>query len=153
MHLDQCISFSVFRLHHHPRDSHHQKLQKRSISPSMLPSLNQHASSNSDVQKSIHMHDWKLMAVDPLSSSQFTQAVFNNPPPEESEDCLYLNVYAPATPAGGNGRAVMFWIYGGSLQFGNAGQDTYDGSIFAAYEDVIVVTTNYRTNGILTYSS
>ena len=87
------------------------------------------------------------MSLDPLSSSQFTQAVFNNPPPEESEDCLYLNVYAPATPPGGAGRAVMFWIYGGSLQFGNAGQDTYDGSSFAAYEDVIVVTTNYRTNG------
>lgn len=87
------------------------------------------------------------MSLDPLSSSQFTQAVFNNPPPEESEDCLYLNIYAPATPPGGAGRAVMFWIYGGSLQFGNAGQDTYDGSSFAAYEDVIVVTTNYRTNG------
>jgi len=41
----------------------------------------------------------------------------------------------------------MFWIYGGSLQFGSAGQPTYDGSAFAAYEDVIVVTTNYRTNG------
>ena len=41
----------------------------------------------------------------------------------------------------------MFWIYGGSLQFGNAGQPSYDGSAFAAYEDVIVVTTNYRTNG------
>lgn len=40
----------------------------------------------------------------------------------------------------------MFWIYGGSLQFGNAGQPTYDGSAFAAYEDVVVVTTNYRTN-------
>ena len=88
-----------------------------------------------------------LNGVDPLSSSQFTQAVFNNPPPEESEDCLYLNVYAPSTPAGGNGRAVMFWIYGGSLQFGNAGQEQYDGSSFAAYENVIVVTTNYRTNG------
>lgn len=41
----------------------------------------------------------------------------------------------------------MFWIYGGSLEFGNAGQPTYDGSAFASYEDVIVVTTNYRTNG------
>jgi len=61
----------------------------------------------------------------------------------------------------------MVWIYGGSLQFGNAGklciarhaelmsltmllgQETYDGSSFAAYEDVIIVTTNYRTNGKL----
>lgn len=41
----------------------------------------------------------------------------------------------------------MFWIYGGSLQFGNAGQPGYDGSSFASYEDVIVVSANYRTNG------
>ncbi|RAR00095.1 alpha beta-hydrolase [Stemphylium lycopersici] len=82
----------------------------------------------------------------PLASSQLTQLLFNNPPPEESEDCLYLNVYAPATSAGGTGRPVLFWIYGGSLKFGNAGQDIYDGSTFAAYEDVIVVTANYRTN-------
>lgn len=27
------------------------------------------------------------------------------------------------------------------------GISTYDGSAFADYEDVIVVTTNYRTNG------
>ncbi|CAN9222284.1 unnamed protein product [Alternaria alternata] len=100
------------------------------------------------LNKIIKMHGRSMYELwpDPLSSSQFTQAVFNNPPPEESEDCLYLNVYAPATPPGGAGRAVMFWVYGGSLQFGNAGQDTYDGSSFAAYEDVIVVTTNYRTN-------
>lgn len=41
---------------------------------------------------------------------------------------------------------MLFWIYGGALQFGNAGQDTYDGSAFASYEDVIVVSANYRTN-------
>jgi carboxylesterase type B len=63
-----------------------------------------------------------LIVLDPLASSQLTQSIFNNPPPVESEDCLYLNVYAPATPAGGAGRAVLFWIYGGSLQFGTAGK-------------------------------
>jgi carboxylesterase type B len=41
----------------------------------------------------------------------------------------------------------MFWIYGGSLKFGNAGQPGYDGSKFAAFEDVIVVSANYRING------
>jgi acetylcholinesterase len=41
----------------------------------------------------------------------------------------------------------MFWVYGGSLEFGNAGQPAYDGSGFAAFEEVIVVTINYRTNG------
>lgn len=72
--------------------------------------------------------------------AQFTKLIFNNPAPEESEDCLYLNVYAPSTPAPYDGRAVLVWIYGGSLQFGNAGQEFYDGSSFAAYEDVIVVS-------------
>jgi carboxylesterase type B len=84
--------------------------------------------------------------IDPLAAQQFTEALFNNPAPEESEDCLYLNVFAPSTPAPQGGRAVLFWIYGGSLQFGSAGLPTYDGSSFAANQDVIVVTTNYRTN-------
>lgn len=43
---------------------------------------------------------------------------FNNPPPQESEDCLYLDVYAPATPAPNEGRTVMFWLYGGGLVSG-----------------------------------
>ncbi|KAF5673553.1 para-nitrobenzyl esterase [Fusarium circinatum] len=63
---------------------------------------------------------------------------------EQSEDCLYLNVYVPDTAT--SNKAVMFWIYGGDLQFGNAGQPNYDGSPFAASQDVIVVSANYRTN-------
>lgn len=52
----------------------------------------------------------------------FVMAIFNNPAPaSESEDCLYLNVYAPASPFPIEGRAVMFWIYGGDLQFGYSG--------------------------------
>lgn len=82
----------------------------------------------------------------PIYVQTFTEYVFNNPKPKESEDCLYLNVYAPSSPAPCDGRPVMVWIYGGSLQFGNAGQPDYDGSSLAAYEDVIVVTINYRTN-------
>lgn len=45
----------------------------------------------------------------------------------------------------------MFWIYGGSLQFGSSWNDEYDGSYIAGYEDVIVVTFNYRTNGKNSY--
>ena len=97
-------------------------------------------------------------------------AIFNNPggpPPVESEDCLYLNVFAPSTPAPAGGRTVLFWIYGGNLQFGTGGKFAlrvsnpiskclqlvgllqYDGSSFAAHQDVIVVTHNYRTNGMM----
>lgn len=84
---------------------------------------------------------------DPEVSRTFEMTFFNGPPvPVESEDCLYLNVYAPATQT--KGKAVLFWIYGGSLQIGTAGQDIYDGSSIAAHQDVIVVSVNYRTNGM-----
>jgi hypothetical protein len=92
----------------------------------MLQHGSQHVFSSSDVGRLVaSLRIYTLTQLDPLASSQFTQAIFNNPPPAESEDCLYLNVYAPATPAGGSGRAVLFWIYGGSLQFGTAGKTTW----------------------------
>ncbi|RMZ70050.1 liver carboxylesterase 1 precursor [Pyrenophora seminiperda CCB06] len=75
---------------------------------------------------------------------------FNNPPtnqgPEESEDCLYLNVYTPPNLTAKSKKAVMFWLYGGNLAFGSAALSGYDGTSLAVNEDVIVVTTNYRTN-------
>ncbi|KAH7132542.1 Carboxylesterase family-domain-containing protein [Dendryphion nanum] len=100
--------------------------------------------------KPINATSWKPACIQqfryPPASQEFTQRLFNNPRPQESEDCLYLNVYSPSTEPSGDGRAVLFWIFGGSLQFGTAGQPDYDGSAFAAYEDIIVVTANYRTN-------
>jgi carboxylesterase type B len=72
-------------------------------------------------------------------------AIFNNSPtPEESGDCLTISVYAPATIM--KDKAVMYWLFGGSTQFGTAGQDLYDGAHMAANQDVIIVTVNYRTN-------
>jgi carboxylesterase type B len=44
----------------------------------------------------------------------------------------------------------MYWIFGGGLQFGHAGHPGYDGTKFAAEEDVIIVSVNYRTNGTST---
>lgn len=58
-----------------------------------------------------------------------------------SEDCLYLNVYAPAKA---NGRApVMVWFYGGGNVVGGAHLPSYDGQSFAE-QGVVVVTLNYR---------
>jgi carboxylesterase 2 len=75
--------------------------------------------------------------------------VFNNPqrpPPDESEDCLYLNVFAPQNASSTNLKPVMFWIFGGNLMFGTASLEFYDGSSFAVNQDVVVVAINYRTN-------
>ena len=62
----------------------------------------------------------------------------------QSEDCLYLNVFSPATPAPPTGRTVMVWIHGGALKTGTSASTEYDGSILATSQDVLVVTINYR---------
>lgn len=58
---------------------------------------------------------------DPATTQEFTEAVFNTPAQVESEDCLYLNVYAPSTTPPPGGFATMVWFYGGTLEFGGSG--------------------------------
>ena len=63
------------------------------------------------------------------------------------EDCLYLNVYAPALaesaiPRGADRLPVMVWIHGGSNVIGHA--SFYDGGNLAQRQNVVVVTINYR---------
>jgi len=59
--------------------------------------------------------------------------------PSLSEDCLYLNIYTPAT---GSNHPVMVWIHGGAFT-GGSGGPSYDPSRLVA-EGVTVVTLNYR---------
>ena len=63
-------------------------------------------------------------------------------PPVNTEDCLYLNVDAPAVIRAGAKLPVLFWIHGGGNVSG-AG-DEYDGSQLAQSDGIIVVTINYR---------
>jgi para-nitrobenzyl esterase len=55
-----------------------------------------------------------------------------------SEDCLFLNVYAPT---GSGPYPVMFWIHGGA--FLNGESNDYDPSKLVS-QNVVVVTINYR---------
>ncbi|XP_076021345.1 neuroligin-2a isoform X3 [Genypterus blacodes] len=89
----------------------------------------------------------------------------------QSEDCLYLNVYVPTEDGewtvgkGGidrknsNGdwvnkvealKPVMLFIHGGSYMEGTG--NMFDASVLAAYGNVIVVTMNYRL-GVLGFLS
>jgi para-nitrobenzyl esterase len=61
-------------------------------------------------------------------------------PGPASEDCLTLNLFAPA---GAKGLPVMVWIHGGGLVNGSASAKLYDGSALAR-QGVVVVTLNYR---------
>ncbi|KAM9807787.1 pyrethroid hydrolase Ces2e-like [Neosynchiropus ocellatus] len=70
--------------------------------------------------------------------------------PEVSEDCLYLNIFTPATRPHHAKLPVMVWIHGGGFVMGSASM--YDGSALAAYENVVVVSIQYRL-GFLGYLS
>lgn len=60
-----------------------------------------------------------------------------------SEDCLYLNVWAPATPSP-TPRPVIVWVHGGSNITGYTADPVYDGANLAKAADAIVVSVNYR---------
>jgi para-nitrobenzyl esterase len=59
-----------------------------------------------------------------------------------SEDCLTLNVWAPADAAG-ESKPVLVWIHGGAFCQGSGSVPIYDGRALAS-QGVVVVTINYR---------
>ncbi|PCH36159.1 sterol esterase [Wolfiporia cocos MD-104 SS10] len=66
-----------------------------------------------------------------------------------SEDCLFINVYKPAAARSHDKLPVIFWIYGGAFEFGDAA--LYPGTALVQRsidlgEPVIFVSHNYRLN-------
>ena len=70
------------------------------------------------------------------------------PPPEESEDCLFLNIRS-ANIGGADLQPVMVWIHGGSHQTGAGSQEIYQANQLVE-NGVVLVTINYRL-GVLGY--
>ena len=66
--------------------------------------------------------------------------------PAMSEDCLSLNIWAPAKA---RGAPVFVWIHGGNLMRGSSQQAMFDGAALAK-RGIIVVSINYRL-GIFGY--
>ncbi|GFG67155.1 carboxylic ester hydrolase [Mycobacterium kubicae] len=64
------------------------------------------------------------------------------------EDCLRLNVWAPAGVEPGAGKPVMVWLHGGAYVLGSASQPLYDARALVSNGDVIVVTLNYRIGAL-----
>ena len=61
---------------------------------------------------------------------------------QSSEDCLFLNVFVPSTVVRDDQRPVMVWIHGGTFNTGSASD--FPAGVLAAFNDVIVVSINYR---------
>ena len=73
-------------------------------------------------------------------------SIYSDPLPGMSEDCLSLNVWAPA---GAKKTPVMVWIHGGALTGGASREGLYDGAGLAQH-GIVVVSINYRL-GVLGY--
>ncbi len=74
-----------------------------------------------------------MRALDPWTEEYMHQG-------EYSEDCLYLNVW---TPASAGKHPVLVWIYGGGFTGGSTAVPLYDGEALAR-KGVVVVSINYR---------
>ncbi|MBM4359854.1 MAG: carboxylesterase family protein [Deltaproteobacteria bacterium] len=59
-----------------------------------------------------------------------------------SEDCLTLNVWAPAKVA--SPRPVMVWVHGGAFEIGSGDENVDEGTNLSKAGGAVVVTLNYR---------
>ncbi|ULQ56951.1 carboxylesterase family protein [Flavihumibacter rivuli] len=61
-----------------------------------------------------------------------------------NEDCLYLNVWSPATRPEAK-LPVLVYFYGGGFVAGDGSEPRYDGASMAR-KGIVVLTVNYRLN-------
>ena len=64
--------------------------------------------------------------------------------PDQSEDCLFLNVWTPGADRAG--RPVMVYIHGGAYSNGSGSDAVTEGTRLAKRSDVVVVSLNHRLN-------
>jgi hypothetical protein len=76
----------------------------------------------------------------PVQCVQTGDDTFNGGNFPQTEDCLYMNVWAPKA---GDKHPVILLIHGGGLSSGNGVQKFYDGSVFTE-KGVVFVAFNYR---------
>jgi para-nitrobenzyl esterase len=83
-----------------------------------------------------------------IARDAFMQQYSFAEPPEcgLSEDCLYLNVWTPASNSTAH-LPVIVWIFGGGHRFGSGSHPVSDGEALARH-GAIVVTINYRVGAL-----
>lgn len=84
--------------------------------------------------------DTTTFADRPMQNPIYDDMIFRSK--KISEDCLYLNLWAPKQ-SNSKGLPVLLYFYGGGFAAGDASEPRYDGASMAQ-KDVIVITANYR---------
>jgi para-nitrobenzyl esterase len=87
----------------------------------------------------------------PNECMQRANAAMTNGEPGMSEDCLYLNVWRPATAAGRRLPVIVF-VCGGGWILGSANAVTCNGEAMAR-RDIVFVAINYRLGVFGAYAS
>jgi para-nitrobenzyl esterase len=96
----------------------------------------------------LHADHFSASCMQPLERSKLPWTREFMTQNEDSEDCLYLNVWTPAKAK--NARLPVFvWIYGGGGWEGSAEVPVYGGTELAR-TGIVVVTFNYRV-GVFGY--
>ena len=73
-------------------------------------------------------------------ATEFAPAAMQAGNVNQSEDCLYLNVWAPQSRGP---HPVFVWVHGGALTGGRSSNPMFDGSVFAR-DGIVCVTVAYR---------
>lgn len=94
------------------------------------------------------MLDAVAFGPDPVQSvnGPYTGVVPGTSTDSVSENCLTLNVWAPA--GNESGLPVMVWIYGGAYLTGGGSFPLYNGARLAAEQQVVVASVNYRVGAL-----
>ncbi|MBL3655935.1 carboxylesterase/lipase family protein [Fulvivirga sediminis] len=85
----------------------------------------------------------KKFGATPVQTDVFGDIVFRSE--EMSEDCLYLNVWAPEDRKKNDALPVLVYFYGGGYVAGGSSEPRYDGASMAQ-KGIVVITVNYRLN-------
>lgn len=73
------------------------------------------------------------------------QTWMNEPIADQSEDCLFLNVWTPDTRAR---LPVLVWLHGGATRNGHGAAPGINGAALARTQQLVVVTINYRLGAL-----
>ena len=108
----------------------------------------------------LHQHRWKpprplppfpksTLHLSPRDATKFASSCWQQGgifgASKQSEDCLYLNVYAPSKINPTKKYPVLFWIHGGCYVEGTP--NIFNGTaLVEKFQDVIIVAVTYRLN-------